>query len=153
MAKVNHESDTTTPARPLPLKKGNSSGVSDKNQRSILGFFSKAASNNTQSSTKENSKSNGTSSANNSVTVQKASLLPQRAALSKAKIQNLTPVPSSDAADVPSSQEGVVDDGLEEVDIGLPSPTTPAKSNIEQAVKGKSVADFSSPTRRVRTSF
>lgn len=153
MAKIKNETDITTPARPPTLKKSTSSAGSDKNQRSILGFFSKAAPtpNGTQASAKENSKPTSFSSSSNGAT---KSSLTKVAVLTKARAQNLTPVPSSDAAEPSSQEDGTKEregEGYEEeVDTGLPSPMTPAESNIQQAVKGANVMEFSSPSRRVR---
>ncbi|KAH8816378.1 muts domain V-domain-containing protein [Xylogone sp. PMI_703] len=104
MAKAGNKLDST-PVRPPPLKKQNSSVTSNKGQSSILGFFSKAPSNaspktpdgvlkaNTAAnSIKEPAKSGGTD------TVKKPSFKKTTASI-------VTPVPSSDPLGPPSSQE------------------------------------------------
>lgn len=139
-----------TPARPPPsLKKQNSSAASNKNQRSILGFFSRAASTTPQAGSTVVQKANGLSATSNG-NAKLPSASSKKSTFAKAKGQNITPLPSSDPADIPSSQENVSNDVLDEVENGMPLPLTPAKSNIKQGDKGSHVAEFSSPSRRVR---
>lgn len=129
-------SGEATPARPPPtLKKENSTGPG-KNQQSILGFFAKRPANVPQSTTcgpltpKVNV--NGTS---------------KPAFTKTSSTKNITPVPSSDAIDPPSDDE--MEDISAEVHNGLPSPLTPAKTNVLQAGKSNAATDFSSPSRKV----
>lgn len=147
MAKTD-ETIADTPARPLSsLKKQNSSAASNKNQRSILGFFSKAAPTISQASSNAVQKANGLSATSNGNA--KLPSASSKSTFAKAKGQNITPLPSSDPADIPSSQENVSNGIPDEVEHGLPSPLTPAKSNIKQGVNGSHVAAFSSPSQRV----
>jgi DNA mismatch repair protein MSH6 len=153
MAKTKDNSDST-PARPPPsLKKSSSSTASDKNQRSILGFFSKAATSGPKIATAAASEATGVSVKSNGVTASKPSSIYKKPAFTKAKAQNVTPVPSSDAVEAPSSQEDTSKDISDEVEIGLPSPLTPAKSNSKQVVNGQNAVDFSSPSRKVKPSY
>lgn len=143
------KTEESTPARqPSSLKKQNSSAVSIKNQSSILGFFSKTASNSTQIAPASGLKANGLSASSNG-----NSKLPiaasKKSTFTKAKAQNVTPVPSSDPVDPSSSQENVINEAVYEVDNGLPSPLTPAKTGVKQAVGGNELGQFSSPSRRV----
>jgi DNA mismatch repair protein MSH6 len=148
MAKI-EETIADTPARQPPsVKKQNSSASSNKNQRSILGFFSKAASTTPQTGSTVIQKANGLSATSNgNAKLPSASF--KKSTFGKAKGQNITPLPSSDPADISSSQENVSNSISDEVETGLPSPLTPAKSNIKQGVDDSYVAEFSSPSRRV----
>jgi DNA mismatch repair protein MSH6 len=147
MAKT-EEAIADTPARPPPsVKKQNSSATSGKNQRSILGFFSKAAPTASQTGPTAVPKANGLSTTSNG-NAKLPSASSKKPTFAKAKGQNITPLPSSDPTDIPSSQENVSNGVPDEVENGLPSPLTPAKSNIKQGVNGSHVADFSSPSRR-----
>jgi hypothetical protein len=65
----------------------------------------------------------------------------------------VTPVPSSDPVDPSSSQENAINGVADEVDNGLPSPLTPAKTGVKQDVEGDNLGQFSSPSRRVRLIF
>ncbi len=137
---------TSTPARPPTLKKQSSSTSSSKNQSSILGFFSKTTPNGTTPT------SNGTPKPSTVVgtdNLNKAAANSKKPASRKKSGQNVTPVPSSDGPDVSSSQEVKDETDAAQVDNGLPSPATPAKSKITQAVNGTSEAAFSSPSRKV----
>jgi DNA mismatch repair protein MSH6 len=139
----------TTPARPPPsLKKQSSSTGSAKNQRSILGFFSKTPSNGTQAVPNGSQKTNGLSAASNG-NPKLPSSTSKKPTFSKVKSHNITPVPSSDPAGFPSSQENVANGAEDEVDNGLLSPVTPAKLKIKQDVNDNNLAVFSSPSRRV----
>jgi DNA mismatch repair protein MSH6 len=140
-----------TPVRPSPaVRKQNSSAASNKNQRSILGFFSKAAPSGTPSTANGTPKANGLSANSNGNAKLPSS---SKSASAKTKAQNITPLPSSDSASIPSSQENIANRASDEVDNGLPSPLTPAKSYTKQAVNGNYLADFSSPSRRVCPQF
>jgi DNA mismatch repair protein MSH6 len=145
MAKIK-ESSEATPARPPPSKKQSSSAASDKNQRSILGFFSKAAPNNAKlvlnSGQKSNILTNGNAKSNSSEP-------PQKTPFPKARTQNITPVPSSDAAQPPSSQDESIQNEPNEVVKSFPSLPTPAGSNSMQVGMVKYVTDFGSPSRKV----
>jgi len=148
MAKAD-ESIADTPARPPPSqKKQNSSAASNKNQRSILGFFSKATPTAPQAGSAVVQKASGLSATSNG-NAKLPSVSSKKSTFAKAKAQNITPLPSSDPADIPSSQENVSSGVPDEVENGLPSPLTPAKCNIKQGVNGSHAAEFSSPSRRV----
>lgn len=143
------ESARDTPSRPLSsLQKQNSSAASNKSQRSILGFFSKAVPTSSQASSNTIQKANGLSTTSNG-NARLPSAPFKKSSATKAKHQNITPLPSSDHADIPSSQENIDNGVPDEVETGLPSLLTPAKSNIKQDVNGSYVAEQSSPSRRV----
>ena len=142
------KTEQATPAR-QPSSKQNSSAASIKNQSSILGFFSKAASNGTQTAPSGGLKANGLSVSSNG-NPKLPSATSKKSTFTKAKAQNVTPVPSSDPVDPSSSQENAVNGEADEVDNGLPSPLTPAKSGVMQNVGANTLGQFSSPSRRVR---
>jgi hypothetical protein len=144
MAKINSLPEST-PARPSPLNRKASSAASDKSQRSILGFFPKTALDDSEVVLKSGRKSNVLANRNS---ISNSSQPYKKPEFSKARSQNITPVPSSDAAQPPSSQEGT-DEGLYKVDIGLSLPLTPAESNIKQRGKSRLAAEFSSPSLKV----
>src|SRR3954447_17094503 len=96
--------EQATPARQPPLKKQSSSAASTKNQSSILGFFSKAASNGTHITPASGLKINGLSVSSNS----NPKLPSASSKKSKAKAHNATPVASSDPVDPSSSQENAI---------------------------------------------
>lgn len=146
MAKTG-EAIADTPARPPPSLK-NSSAASNKSQRSILGFFSKAAPTTPQAGCAVSQKANGLSTTSNG-NAKLPSASSKKSTFAKCKGQNITPLPSSDPTDISSSQENVSNSALDEVENCLPSPLSPAKSNIKQGVNGNHVADLSSPSRRV----
>ncbi|RDW82600.1 hypothetical protein BP6252_03712 [Coleophoma cylindrospora] len=136
------ESGEATPARPPPsLKKQNSSAT---NQRSILGFFSKAPTNGTPSTTnsalKENSTANGAT---------KTPITVKKPVFKKSTAKNITPVPSSDAIGPPSSQEN--ENGGIPKEVGgfdVQSHSTPTK-NVNQIVSD-AMDTFSSPSRKAK---
>ena len=97
MAKTN----ASTPARPPPLKKQASSEVSNKNQRSILGFFSKT------SAAKTNGAVAGNGNVNMNGAKEKEELPVKNPAFNKVAVNDVTPVPSSDAVGPASSQENI----------------------------------------------
>lgn len=151
------KTNTTTPSRPTStLKKQGSSVASSKNQSSILGFFSKTPNNVTLPVLKKEIKTEGSpatlaeasATKTNGTTNSKATPTPtaKKSFLKKASAQNVTPVPSSDAPDLPSSQEENRTVG--EVEITLLSRRTSAKTNIQRG-NGSNDFPFSSPSRRV----
>lgn len=137
------QKDTSaTPARATPsLKKQASSAGSASGQRSIQSFFTKRAGSGTPGSTNGVSEASETSK---SVNASNPSLpIMRKPAFKRSAVKNLTPVPSSDVAGPPSSQENENGGLPKEVDTtGFPSPTTPAKI-VSQVVNG------SSPSRKV----
>ncbi|TVY81493.1 DNA mismatch repair protein msh6 [Lachnellula suecica] len=140
------DASEATPARPTPtLKKQSSSTGSASGQRSIASFFSKAPANSTLSSLNGALKSNPCNATNS---MAKPAAAPKKPAFKKAAVKNMTPVPSSDAMGPSSSQENENGGIPEEVDNGLPSPTTPAKRVSQQATNGNSVG--SSPSRKAK---
>lgn len=141
------KSEQATPAR-QPSSKQNSSAASIKNQSSILGFFSKAASNGTQTAPSSGLKANGLSASSNG-NPKLPSASSKKSTFTKARTQNVTPLPSSDPVDPSSSQENAINGVADEVDNGLPSPLTSAKSGVKQDVE-VNLGQFSSPSRRVR---
>jgi hypothetical protein len=145
MAKTK-ESSEATPVRPPPSKKESSCAASNKNQRSILGFFSKAAPNDAKLVLNNGQKSNILANCNAKSNSSEPRIKPP---FPKARSQSITPVPSSDAAQPPSSQGESVENGPNEVGNSSPSPLIPAESNIKQVGEGKYVTESSSPSRKV----
>lgn len=138
-AKVN---PAATPSRPVPtLKKQASSSGSGKNQQSILGFFSKGP-------VKTTPKPNGTVATTPINGTPTSTTVPSKPAFKNTTAKQLTPVPSSDAAG-PSSSDDEMEDASNEVQNCLPSPLTPAETNVVQADRGLAAIEQSSPTRRV----
>jgi len=141
------DSSTATPSRPPPsLKKQASSAGSQNGQRSIASFFTKRAGSGTPTS------SNGVSEASETSKSVNASkpLVPimTKPVFKKSTIRNLTPVPSSDAAGPPSSQENENGGIPREVeDSALLSPVTHAK-RITQVINGSTLVLGSSPSRK-----
>ena len=126
------------------LKKQTSSAGSTKNG-SILSFFSRAPNGTPNSATGIWTASSEPKGVNS---MAKPSVSVTKPAFKKATINNVTPVPSSDAVGPSSSQEnenGGIPQQVE--DTGLPSPTTAAKNVVAQVVNGKAPA--SSPSRKV----
>ncbi|KAI0002351.1 DNA mismatch repair protein Msh6 [Xylariaceae sp. FL0662B] len=128
------ETRTPTSAKTPSLSRKPSSATSStgKQQKSILGFFSKTPSqkNNSPPCLQESTKSNSLQ-------------------LNK-KPSNITPVPSSDALEPSSSQENHDSTATVKVfDDSLPSPATSTEVKIEQAVLPKATMD-SSPSRKVK---
>lgn len=129
-----------TPARlPPALKKQSSSA---KNQSSILGFFSKGPAGNGSAEKNSSITIKGTPSTSDTSKDQ-SSPVTKQPAFRKTVAKNLTPVPSSDAA-APSSPGNDVTNEVEYT--GLPSSSTPAKSDGKQDTLG---VMFSSPSRKV----
>ena len=144
MASMASKSEPKTPS----LKKSSSSQSqpqSGKNQKSILGFFQKKATQPSPAVSQANSKPSG------------SSLLPRKKLVQrspKGPTPILTPAPSSDA----------IDEDVEDGDVRLPlkgrrvngpaTPMTPAEST--QGSKGPlsddaSAMEFSSPSRKVQS--
>jgi DNA mismatch repair protein MSH6 len=144
----NEDDADATPARPPTLKKQGSSVASNKNQPSILGFFSKTPTNGTPGSSNGILKSNGTAKGVNAMA--KSSFPVKKPAFKKVAAKNITPVPSSDTMGPSSSQENENGGIPAEVDDNdLPLPSTPAKMITKQVVNSKAMAVFSSPSRKV----
>lgn len=133
---------SATPARtPATLKKQSSSS---KNQSSIMGFFSKTPSGTqparTASQTPSQSSTKSAPSTNNK-------LVPKPSIFKVSAAQSVTPIPSSDAIEGPSSDDEMVNSVSTKVDnTALPSPLSSAKSKIQQNANGMA---YSSPSRKV----
>ncbi|KAL5327652.1 hypothetical protein ACEPPN_005353 [Leptodophora sp. 'Broadleaf-Isolate-01'] len=142
---------SATPARaPTSSQKQNSSAGPPSGQRTIQSFFGKKAASSTPTPTPSNGvlKVNDTSNAVNAMA--KPTLPVKKPAFRKPVVKSMTPVPSSDAMGPSSSQENENGGIPEEVeDIGLPSPTTPAK-RVQQAVNGNALVLGSSPSRKAK---
>jgi hypothetical protein len=117
------------------VKKQGSSVASSKNQSSILGFFSKTPSHGlpvlkkdakTESSPATLAEAS-TSKANAAATPKPAASM-KKSFLKKATARNATPVPSSDAPELPSSQDE--NRGRGQVGSGLPRSDTHAKTRM-----------------------
>ncbi|KAI9743656.1 MAG: DNA mismatch repair protein msh6 [Claussenomyces sp. TS43310] len=147
-------SGETTPARPpSSLKKQTSSAASGRNQSSILGFFARGVGDGKQSASKDSAKVSGSRGKANADGDSTATQATKKAAFRKPITQNMTPVPSSDGPDPSSSPEDRVEGMASEVDNGLPSPSTPAESNIKQNVRGEAAEQSRSPSRKAKTTI
>lgn len=142
------EKPASAPAR-TPAKTPSSTGK----QQSILGFFSKAsqpkAKTNTSGTTSSASATPSTSKADKSTCLKETT---KANSLSFAKRpSNITPVPSSDAAEPLSSQENVdvmtIDSKVPS--DSLPSPKSPAELDHQPAPTSTAVSS-SSPSRKVQ---
>ena len=130
---------TPSAKTPAPQKLG--SAVSTGKQQSILGFFSKAASTpptagSVGSRTKPNTCLTDVTNKSNSFANKRGPI---------------TPVPSSDAIEPPSSQENL-HTSVKVVNQSLPSPLTPAERLVQQASTSNKPAPAvpsSSPSRKV----
>ena len=146
MARNSKDTATASPIPATPsLRKSNSSTQSSKNQKSILGFFTKTPSVvASQSPTADGSDSRSTT-------------IPSALSLSKTsgkhrRPSQLTPLPSSDApeelSDAEDQEAAVIES---EQTIGLPSPDASANGDVKG--KGGEVATeltaFGTPSRRV----
>ncbi|RYP66753.1 hypothetical protein DL771_007633 [Monosporascus sp. 5C6A] len=138
-AKAAGNTAAATPS--LSREPSSTSSATAKQQKSILGFFSKASKDSATSPTlassspclKESTKSNSLQ-------------------LNRKPSKNITPVPSSDALKPSSSQENM--DSATTVKVSrrdsLPSPATPAEVVIKQAVSAKAAVMDSSPSRKAK---
>ncbi len=130
----------SSPAAPPTLKKSTSSSQSMKNQSSIQSFFSK--------------KAPGINSANGTPNIGQASAsngIPHRypkSAPNRGSSQSLTPAPSSDALEPPSSPIDAMTVKKEPIGHGLPSPITPANGDVPSEEASEPVV-YSSPSRKV----
>ncbi|TGO90999.1 hypothetical protein BPOR_0043g00100 [Botrytis porri] len=134
---VKNTDNETTPARPPTLKKQNSSIGSNKNQASILGFFSKKPATTPTPKTSTASPSgilqpNG--SANSAKSTPKPSSTVKRPQFKKPVQKSITPVPSSDNIEPDSSQENENGGIPTELDGCSSLPSAAAKSVAEQIV-------------------
>ena len=145
------ENGDATPAKPPPsLKKQSSSASANKNQASILGFFSRSSANGTPTASNGILKPNNSGKGVNAMAKPTTTL--KKPAFNKTAVKNMTPVPSSDVIEPPSSQEnengGISADEVD--DARLPSPPTPAKRVKKEEVNGSALILGSSPSRKVR---
>jgi hypothetical protein len=127
MARGIEGNETSTPKR--DIKKPSSSTQSSKGQQtSILGFFQK----------KSDAKAPVAASTPIPLGKRKTNVSSQ-----------LTPAPSSDAVEPPSSSEAAIAERNKE--NGLPSPVTPAEfeSGADVRAEGVDAQDYSSPLRKV----
>ncbi|RYO84851.1 hypothetical protein DL766_001525 [Monosporascus sp. MC13-8B] len=141
-AKVVGNADAATPSL---SRKPSSTSATGKQQKSILGFFSKASKDTTASPTP------ATTIASSSPCL-KETTKSNSLHLNRKPSKNITPVPSSDALEPSSSQENM--DSATTVKVprrdSLPSPATPAEVVIKQAVSAKAAVTDSSPSRKAK---
>lgn len=124
-------------------------------QRSIMSFFSKPASAakagapSSDSSRRPSASASAPASASESPCL-KESTSKSNSLSTKKRPSNVTPVPSSDALEPPSSQENqdAIGASLKVVAKHLPSPVTPAELVVKQAAAPASTLP-SSPSRKV----
>lgn len=136
------------PKTPSLTKKtsSTSSTTGSKQQKSILGFFSKASQNGPSSASGKSANKDADSSPCLKETTKSNSNSLQL----KKKAVNITPVPSSDAIEPSSSQENHSVSTVKVLKDALPSPVTPAELPSKQAVAAK-ITMGSSPSRKVST--
>lgn len=144
---VKAERSSATPAPPSLKKQTSTSG--SKNG-SILSFFSKAPNGTPNASTGVWNSSSEPKGVN---VMAKPNVPVKKPAFRKTVSKSMTPVPSSDAMGPSSSQENENGGVPEEVETGLPSPTTPAKRVVAQELNSNVMALGSSPSRKVRVKW
>ncbi|WYZ43814.1 hypothetical protein EsH8_VII_000250 [Colletotrichum jinshuiense] len=131
-----------TPAKtPSTLKRQPSSSAGT--QKTIVQFFSKSASASSRSTPKPAARAADSSPCLREST--RTNTLPKARQPS-----SVTPVPSSDALEPPSSQENTNTSGLKVAEDCLPSPTTPAETVTPQVAGNRPTLASSSPTRKSR---
>ena len=148
MAGPSKFSDSSPAAPPPTLKKSTSGSQSSKNQKSILGFFQKKATDSPQSLSRGTSKINRPSTQTDGVAKK---ILAKRPA--RGSSQSLTPAPSSDALEELDVQdEEAYKKGIMDKENGLPSPITPVPGLGGDGfpdIEPSSSLNFSSPSRKV----
>ena len=148
MAGFSKISDSSPAASTPTLKKSTSGSQSSKNQKSILGFFQKRATDPSQTSNSGSSKPNGLSTYSNEVKKKTLAKIPVRGSS-----QSLTPAPSSDALEELDVLDEILHKkGMRSEENGLPSPITPVPGvggDGSQDVEPSSSLTFSSPSRQV----
>ena len=145
----------SSPAGPPPSQPRSGSGSQpSKSQRSILGFFSKNTSG-LPSRSINNHSATATDGAN---TDSSPSLPRHKLTVKQGSSSTLTPAPSSDAIEAPSSPVlGIPATKSASKVHGLPSPVTPGdddndkirKSMVDTSIYSDSTALVSSPPRKV----
>lgn len=126
-----------TPARTPSAQKKTAGPASGGKQQSILGFFSKGSAAKTTPSVPKDTESSPTCLKESTKTNFLAR--PDRSAV--------TPVPSSDAIEPPSSQENIDSATVKVPSPALPSPVSPAE--ILKQTPSTRILMSSSPTRKV----
>ncbi|KEZ41490.1 DNA mismatch repair protein MSH6 [Scedosporium apiospermum] len=129
-----------TPAKTPTSQKKPAGSASGGKQQSIMSFFARSAS----TPSAANPKPAPSSPLDCLKESTKSNSLKPRAA-------NITPLPSSDPIDPPSSQENIDSANPKVVDPGasLPSPVTPAEAMVKQTTTSSRPFMSSSPTRKV----
>lgn len=130
----------SSPAAPPTLKKSTSSSQSMKNQSSIQSFFSKKA---PSINPAHGTPNIGQASASNGIPHRNPKSAPNRGSS-----QSLTPAPSSDALEPPSSPSDEIKIKKEPTGHGLPSPVTPANGDVPSEEASETIV-YSSPSRKV----
>ena len=131
------------------------SSTASKQQKSILGFFTKTPRDKEKAEDKDTDAETTTASAMPSSSPCLEETKSNSLQLNKRPSKNITPVPSSDALEPSSSQENIGSATtvkvLEDDEHPLPSPVTPAEVVIKQAVPPSEIAAVmgSSPSRKV----
>lgn len=141
---------TTTPSL---SRKPSSASTTGKQQKSILGFFSKAASKDKDAATIATS--TPTSQIPSSPCLRETTTKSNTLQLNKRPSKNITPVPSSDALEPSSSQENIdsaTTVKVPENDAVLPSFITLADTSIKHADSSKPTVMGSSPSRKAKKS-
>ncbi|CAI4219273.1 unnamed protein product [Parascedosporium putredinis] len=139
-----------TPAKtPSSQKKGPTGSASAGKQQSIMSFFGRP------SATPSSAASKSKAAAPQSSPVPCLKETTKSNSLPRPRAANITPIPSSDAVDPPSSQENM-DSTVTKVRsaaaaaAGLPSPVTPAEALVKQTRTTSRPFMSSSPTRKAR---
>ncbi|KAI9816035.1 MAG: DNA mismatch repair protein msh6 [Pycnora praestabilis] len=134
---------------PSVLKKSTSGSQSAKNQKSILGFFSKSAGEDLTTEVDVGPRHKRSPIVLNGHSTEDAPTRLKKPALKRGSSQSLTPAPSSDIVDDPSSQEGSIQNAPKATHNALPSPITPADTeSLHHDVGG--AFTFSSPSRKAK---
>lgn len=149
---------TSRPSRPLStpkppaLKKSSSGSQSSKSQKSITGFFQKRPSGSPQANARLPSRDLHSTTASNRKE--------QSVSLKNASSSSLTPAPSSDSLEdletIATLETMAMEDELDELINGLPSPITPVSGTASGDGLGSSLMKplaFSSPSRKASQSL
>jgi DNA mismatch repair protein MSH6 len=150
------KAEAATPARPPPTLKKQPSTAS-KNQKSILGFFSKAPATSLPVPKKDDLVKSSPTSNDTKATPKRKLASPKKSFLQKTSAANVTPVPSSDAVEPTSSQEENIKPSQDGVAFSSPSRRAKkkisyAESDDEEDIPVKASARRSRPKKVVESS-
>ncbi|KAI9700930.1 MAG: DNA mismatch repair protein msh6 [Bogoriella megaspora] len=152
MARGIEGNEVSTP-KPPTLKKSNSSSQPDKTQKTLLGFFQKTSQ--SSQATSQASQASQASNGSNKTSSVPTKSNPKKKGIPVRSSASLTPAPSSDALEAPSSDVELPSEGIStSQQHGLPSPVTPAEVDADvSSSKGNVGISYSSPSRKVEVTI